>query len=121
MRQVGGDASPLQNLSQKTEVTPAFRPVLRVVNESRSSPHHKFDFDRWPSLVAVFANSHCRLEEFSIMPRTERDREKERRRKHAVKLKKFEARFRKATNQADKLAIAAKVRGLRLGWLGCLR
>ncbi len=44
------------------------------------------------------------------MPRTERDREKERRRKHAVKLKKFEARFRLATNQADKLAIAAKVR-----------
>ena len=44
------------------------------------------------------------------MPRTERDREKERRRKHAVQLKKFEARFRKATNQADKLAIAAKVR-----------
>lgn len=44
------------------------------------------------------------------MPRTERDREKERRRKHAVQLKKFEGRFRKATNQADKLAIAAKVR-----------
>lgn len=44
------------------------------------------------------------------MPRTERDREKERRRKHAVQLKKFEARFRLATNQADKLAIAAKVR-----------
>ncbi len=44
------------------------------------------------------------------MPRTERDREKERRRKHSVQLKKFEARFRKATNQADKLAIAAKVR-----------
>ena len=44
------------------------------------------------------------------MPRTERDREKERRRKHAVQLKKYEGRFRKATNQADKLAIAAKVR-----------
>ena len=44
------------------------------------------------------------------MPRTERDREKERRRKHAVKLNKFEARFRLATSQADKLAIAAKVR-----------
>ena len=44
------------------------------------------------------------------MPRTERDREKERRRKHAVQLKKFEGRFRKATTQADRLAIAAKVR-----------
>lgn len=44
------------------------------------------------------------------MPRTERDREKERRRKRSVQLKKYEARFRKATSQADKLAIAAKVR-----------
>lgn len=44
------------------------------------------------------------------MPRTERDREKERRRKRAEKLKKFEARFRNATNQADKQTIAAKVR-----------
>lgn len=44
------------------------------------------------------------------MPRTERDREKERRRKHAVKLKKLEARFRAATNQADKQAIITKVR-----------
>ena len=44
------------------------------------------------------------------MPRTERDREKERRRKHKVKLKKLEGRFRKATNQSDKLLIAAKVR-----------
>jgi hypothetical protein len=44
------------------------------------------------------------------MPRTERDREKERRRKHSVKLKKLEARYRKATNQSDKQLIAAKVR-----------
>ena len=44
------------------------------------------------------------------MPRTERDREKERRRKRAEKLKKMEARFRKATTQAEKLTIAAKVR-----------
>jgi hypothetical protein len=44
------------------------------------------------------------------MPRTERDREKERRRKHKEKLVKLEAKFRKATNQADKLTIAAKVR-----------
>lgn len=44
------------------------------------------------------------------MPRTERDREKERRRKHSAKLKKLEARYRKATSQADKLLIAAKVR-----------
>lgn len=44
------------------------------------------------------------------MPRTERDREKERRRKHKVKLKKLEGRYRKATNQGDKLLIAAKVR-----------
>ncbi len=44
------------------------------------------------------------------MPRTERDREKERRRKHKVQLKKLEARFRKATNQGDKQLIAAKVR-----------
>lgn len=44
------------------------------------------------------------------MPRTERDREKERRRKHRVKLKKLEAKYRKSTSQGDKQTIAAKVR-----------
>ena len=44
------------------------------------------------------------------MPRTERDREKERRRIRRVKLKKLEGRFRAASTQSDKLLIAAKVR-----------
>lgn len=44
------------------------------------------------------------------MPRIERDRELARSRKRKVQLKKFTARYAKATSQADKEVIAAKVR-----------
>ena len=38
-------------------------PLLRGVDEPCEFPL-KLDFDRLPSPVAVFADSHCRLEEF---------------------------------------------------------
>jgi hypothetical protein len=44
------------------------------------------------------------------MPRIERDRELARSRKRKVQLKKFTARYAKATSHADKEVIAAKVR-----------
>lgn len=46
------------------------------------------------------------------MPRIERDRELARRRHRHQKLKKLVLKFAKATNQADKQTIAAKVRRL---------
>ena len=44
------------------------------------------------------------------MPRIERDRELAQRRKRKSKLKKLLGRFVKATNQADKTVISAKIR-----------
>jgi hypothetical protein len=44
------------------------------------------------------------------MPRIERDRELAQRRSRKEKLKKLMGRYLKATNQADKAAISAKIR-----------
>jgi hypothetical protein len=44
------------------------------------------------------------------MPRCERDRELARRRKRKEKLQKLMTRYVKATNQADKAVITAKIR-----------
>jgi hypothetical protein len=46
------------------------------------------------------------------MPRIERDRELARRRHRKQKIRKLVARYIQASNQADKLAIVAKVRRL---------
>ena len=46
------------------------------------------------------------------MPRIERDREIARRRHRKVKIQKLIAKYMKATAQADKVVIAAKVRRL---------